>query len=269
MRVDVLGWVSIQSDEGVRIALAGEKTRLLLALLACRANQKTCVDMVVDALWGARPPKSSTANIQTYIWRIRRALGAAEPGADNRLSYQSGGYGLCLAPGESDIQEIQALTSAPHPHGGRADPDLAAESLRRAYALWRGRPFSADAAGRSHVVAGELYRCEELYLQVCEAYAVSALAAGAPGAVLPVMRRLIAEFPIRERLYAMAIRSLTAIGDGGAALGLYHQARTVLGQELGAEPGGELRALHRSLLRGEPLPSGADAGAAADTAAAV
>jgi DNA-binding SARP family transcriptional activator len=248
MRVDVLGWVDVQSDTGVRIELPGEKPRLLLALLACRANQKNCVETVVDALWGFRPPKSAIANIQTYVCRIRRALDAASPGARARLSYRSGGYGLELDSTESDIQEIQTLVPGASGPGGEVDRAPSLATLRRACARWRGKPFSTLAVSRSSLVAGELQRCEELYLQVCEEYAATALSHGRPGDAVPVLRRLAAEFPIRERLYAVAIRCLAAAGDPGAALGLYEQARSTLARELGAEPGPELQALYQELL---------------------
>ncbi|MFY1700003.1 TfuA-like protein [Solwaraspora sp. WMMA2101] len=118
--------------------------------------------------------------------------------------------------------------SGPYGAAGRTPP---LGVLQRACGRWRGRPFSAVAVGRSSLVAGELHRCEKLYLQVSEEYAATALRHGRPGDAVPVLRRLTAEFPIRERLYAVAIRCLVGAGDTAAALGLYHQTRTVLARE--------------------------------------
>jgi DNA-binding SARP family transcriptional activator len=253
LRVTVLGVTGVVGTDRRLVSLPGERCRLLLAALACRADRNTPTDLLIDALWGEQPPRSSYANLQTYVWRIRQALSAAEPGGGERLVYQSGTYRLHLDANSCDLLELQAL------HRRAVDsirqtarlPD-ALPLLDRAYALWSGRPFSVVAAQRSTTVAGEQHRCEELYLRLCEDRFDVALDCGAAVDVVSTLRRLISEFPLRERLHALLMRALADRGEQASALVAYRDARAVLARELGAEPGPELRRLHLKLLRPAP-----------------
>lgn len=86
-----------------------------------------------------------------------------------------------------------------------------------------------------------------LYLQVCDDHADALLRSGRADEVVPVLRRLVAEYPLRERLHVLLIRSLRAAGETGAAWAALADAGAVLRQELGVDPGPELQQVRRSL----------------------
>src|SRR5262249_5158324 len=85
------------------------------------------------------------------------------------------------------------------------------------------------------------------------------LARGNPAPVVPSLAELAAEHPLVESLTEVLMLALHAAGRTSEALDLYARTRMQLAEELGTDPGAELQALHRSLLRGEVLavpPSG-------------
>lgn len=247
LRVSVLGFVGVTSPHGRPVPLAGAKTRLLMAMLACRTDRASSTDVLIEALWGERPVRSAHANLQNYVSRIRGALAQAEPGGAQRLAHQSGAYRLHLDEASSDVQELTVLyTRAVEPGGAAADT---LPLLDRAHALWRGRPFSAAAADVSVTVAGEQRRCEEMYLRLCEERARATLAVGGAARAVVQLRRLVGEFPLRERLHALLVGALHECGEHAAAVLAYRDAESVLARELGVRPGPELRDLHSRVLR--------------------
>jgi DNA-binding SARP family transcriptional activator len=176
LRLTILGRSELLAADGRAIKLPGERCRLLLATLACRNGRATSAGVLTEVLWGDQPPRSSYPNLQTYVWQIRRALSAAEPGGGQRLVYRSGTYGLHLDERRSDLHELRTLHRRAGQLGGRPRERLAL--LDRAYELWRGRPFSTAAVERSGTVAAEQRRCEELYLRLCEDRRAAALDCG-------------------------------------------------------------------------------------------
>ncbi|MET8860623.1 AfsR/SARP family transcriptional regulator [Streptomyces sp. NPDC004579] len=76
MDIDVLGTLAVRYN-GVSITPTAPKPRQVLALLALRAGQVVPVGVLAEELWGAGPPRSARATLQTYILQLRELISAA------------------------------------------------------------------------------------------------------------------------------------------------------------------------------------------------
>jgi len=233
MDVRVLGPLEV-SVEGRPVALGGGKPRALLAMLALHAGAAVSSDRLIEGLWGEEPPATAAKMLQVYVSQLRKALTAA--GGGTEIVTRGRGYELCLADGEVDVRRFERLLS-----------DGAA---REALALWRG-PALADVVNEPFA-AGEARRLEELRLDAVELAIDGDLAAGRHREVIGELEAMAAEQPLREKLHAQRMLALYRAGRQAEALGAYRDARRVLVEEIGIEPGPELRELERRILTQDP-----------------
>ncbi|MEN3539963.1 BTAD domain-containing putative transcriptional regulator [Microbispora sp. ZYX-F-249] len=242
MRVRLLGALEVLGDDGAPAAVAGARVRALLAVLALRPGGLVRADRLVDALWADDPPVNAANALQTLVKRLRAALG--RPGA---VVWRDGGYVLDVDPARVDAHEFMRLT-LPYATGtvpdDAADADVVCGELDEALALWRG-PALAGLHGTPYLAAAAT-RLEERRLAVVEARAAAYLAAGRE----VDLSAEVAAHPLRERLSALAMRALARSGRQAAALALFERVRRALSDELGVDPGPELRAAHLDVLRG-------------------
>ncbi|GLX07695.1 BTAD domain-containing putative transcriptional regulator [Microbispora sp. NBRC 16548] len=254
MRVRLLGALEVLDDGGAQVAVAGARVRALLAVLALRPGRLVPADRLVDALWEDDPPANAANALQTLVKRLRAALG--RPGA---VVWRDGGYVLDVEPAQVDAHVFTALT-LPYATGTLPDRMTDAEDsnaelhdacaeLDEALALWRG-PALADLRAVPYLVAAAA-RLEERRLAVVEARAAAYLALGRE----VDLSAEVAAHPLRERLSALAMRALARSGRQAAALALYERVRRALADELGVDPGPELRAAHLDVLRGQETPA--------------
>ncbi|MFI5587997.1 BTAD domain-containing putative transcriptional regulator [Amycolatopsis sp. NPDC051758] len=239
----VLGPLVVESPPGQWPVLRGDRQRTLLAVLLLNANQHVHVDVLVEALWPERPPKSWTSNLHTYLSRLRDRIDGL------RIDHGPLGYRLRVEPDELDLLLFRSAVA----DGKRAGDALAAAGhYRRALAQWRGPvlaglhvpPLDADVA-----------RLESERLAVFEDCVDAELTAGRHGELTGELQAMITEHPLRERLAAQLMIALHRAGRQGDALEVYRRLRTTLIDELGVEPGAEARRVHSAVLRGEdPVP---------------
>jgi len=251
VRISLLGPLTVDGEPG-EIVLRAAKERTLLATLALRPGVVVGPDALIDALWGDSPPASARKTLQTYVSNIRRALGPEV------ISTTASGYSLCVAPDDVDVARFRSLVRAAEEARARGAESQAREHLRAAVALWRGDPF--PGAGPRTGLAAEAVRLREEYLTALEARLAADLAAGCHGELVAELEALVREHPFRERLWGHLMLALYRSGRQADALAAYQRARARLGQDLGLEPGGELRRLERAILDHDP---GLDRAAAA------
>src|SRR5919197_1283339 len=110
--------------------------------------------------------------------------------------------------------------------------------------LWGERP-PATAGKLLQVYVSRLRNALELAID-------ADLAAGRHREVIGELDALVAAQPLRERLHAQRMLALYRAGRQADALQAYRHARGVLVEELGIEPGRELRQLHEAILRQDP-----------------
>ncbi|GAB3894142.1 BTAD domain-containing putative transcriptional regulator [Kibdelosporangium lantanae] len=224
------------------VALGSGRLRVLLATLLLRANQTVSVDELVDRLWDAGAPPGARTTVQTYVMRLRRALG--DP-TGQLVRTRPGGYVITIAPDQLDLLEFRDLVET----AARQEPATAATTLRGALALWRG-PALAD-------VPSELLRqrdvplLEEERLQALERRIELDLELGRHAEVVGELAGLTASHPYRERFRHQHMVSLFRGGRQAEALASYREIHARLAEDLGVVPGPELRELHEAILRNE------------------
>ncbi len=229
-------------DHPVRIG-AGRQRGVLLMLLLHR-NELVASERLVDELWGEEPPASAAKVLQNAVGQLRRALDDRE---GRRLQTHGHGYVLRIAADELDIDRFEDLVR----DGGMAladdRPANAAAWLREALALWRGPPL-ADVTYEAFA-QGEIARLEELFATASERRVEADMALGAHADLIAELEGLVAQHPLREHLRAQQMLALYRCGRQADALEVFRQGRRVLIDEVGVEPGPELRDLHEAILR--------------------
>jgi hypothetical protein len=174
-------------------SLGGPKQRTVLVHLLLRANHEVTQEKLIDEVWGDDPPPTARGSLQSYVSRLRTALGP------NRVEGHAGRYVLHAAPDELDASRFEALAREAR---GRAagDPAAAALTYRTALGLWRGRVLEDLADEPS--LRPEIARLEELRLAATEEWIAAELALGRH-------RELVAT----SRRWPAATRSTSGSGD--------------------------------------------------------
>ena len=229
MEFRILGPLEVV-DDGRTVDVGAAKQRALLAALLLETNRVVSSDRLIAALWGETAPETATKALQVYVSQLRKVLGR------ERIVTRAPGYELRVAPGELDLDRFHELVFE-----GKLD-----EALR----LWRGSPL-ADFAYEPFAQA-EIARLEELQLACLEERLQRDLARGRHGALVGELEALVREHPLRERLRARLMLALYRSGRQAEALDAYQVGRALLSDELGLEPGAELKELQRAILAHDP-----------------
>jgi DNA-binding SARP family transcriptional activator/tetratricopeptide (TPR) repeat protein len=236
MQFRILGPLEVLA-KGRALDVGGPKQRGLLAVLLLNANRVVSSDRLIDALWGERPPATAHKALQVYVSQLRRMLGK------DHLVTRAPGYLLRIAGDELDLGRFEALLE----QARGLEPEAASAKLREALSLWRGPPL-AEFAYQGFAQA-EIARLEELRLACLEERIEADLARGGHAELVSELEGLVKEHPLRERLRAQLMLALYRSGRQAEALAAYQDARRVLVDELGIEPGKLLRELEQAILR--------------------
>ncbi|MFC6081202.1 AfsR/SARP family transcriptional regulator [Sphaerisporangium aureirubrum] len=238
----LLGLVEVVS-KGVAVPLGGSKPQTLLATLLLQRGQVVPTTRLVDVIWPHHPPETARAVIQTYVKSLRQAL--ARHGLLEVIVTRAPGYMAQVSPGELDLEIFERLVGE-----GRhaATPQVAADRLEAALALWRG---PALAGLEDSLLAGEAARLEQLRLTVTEERIAADLELGRQERVVTELAALVAGNPANERLRGQYMVALYRLGRQSDALATYREGRKALIDELGVDPGPELSGIHTSILRAD------------------
>ncbi|MFL5932345.1 MAG: BTAD domain-containing putative transcriptional regulator [Gaiellaceae bacterium] len=242
MEYRVLGSLEVLDGSGRALPLGGARQQTVLGSLLLRAGRTVPLELLVDELW-EKPPETAAKTVQVYVSRLRRLLA---PGA---IESRSGGYALLLDGDRLDLTQFERLADEGRDALSAADCERAASLLREALALWRGPALGGLPA---EALRREAESLEEARLQTLEDRVEADLGRGREREVVGELRALVAEHPFRERLCGQLMRALYAAGRQAEALEVYREARTLLDEELGLEPGAELRDLERRMLSHDP-----------------
>ena len=179
---------------------------------------------------GGCPPPSAAGTLRGHVSRLRTLL---RPEAV--LIARGGGYALAAGPGQLDAVRFEQLAGAGREALQRGEAAVAAGRLREALGSWRGRALADVADVES--LAREGARLEELRLVATEGRVEADLALGMAAEAAGELEALVAEYPVRERLWRLLVLALYRGGRQADALAAYRRAREMLAGELGIEPG--------------------------------
>lgn len=249
VRIGVLGPLQVSSAARV-LTITATKDRLLLAELLVHANRLVSTEHLADALWRDDAPANPANAVQVRVSRLRSLLrrGTAEARFEDAVVTRPGGYLLDLADVTVDSLDFMDLVRQARRTTDHSDRSAL---LGRANDLWRGPAFG-DLHG-SVCIAGELLRLEETRLATLEELHASELALGRHLEVIPDLASMVESYPLRERPRVQLMLALYRAGRTAEALGLYQDARDLLGNSLGLDPGSELRRMQEAILAENPV----------------
>jgi DNA-binding SARP family transcriptional activator/class 3 adenylate cyclase len=248
MEFRILGPMEVL-ERGRPLSLPSGRGRALLALLVFRAGEPVSADRLIDELWGENPPPTARTVVHGLVSKLR---GLLEPGRRERrlgsvLETFGSGYRLTVEPDDVDAHRFKLLIDE-----ARGAPAAArAAKLSRALSLWRGSAladFSYEPFAQRAITA-----LEELRALATEDRIEADLASGHAADLVPELEQVIQEHPFRERLRGSLMLALYRSGRQADALQAFRDARGVLADELGLDPGPELRELEGAILRHDPV----------------
>jgi len=239
----VLGPLKFLAD-GREVALGSLQQRAMLALLLIHVGEPVSRDRLVDELWGERPPASAAHAVQVYVSGIRKSLRCSEV----EVRSTGSGYLLEVDTDRVDARRFEQLVGEAQRRLAE-DPSGARELFAEALGLWRGAPLGEFA--EFEFARQEANRLEELHAVALEGVAEARLAAGEHAEVIGQITSLAAANPLRERPRRLLMLALYRSGRHAEALAAYRDA-VVAFDELGLQPGPELRALEEAILRHDP-----------------
>ncbi|MFS8102471.1 tetratricopeptide repeat protein [Lentzea alba] len=239
VRIQVLGSTRAWHDR-TELELGPPGRRAVLGLLVLAEGESVATHDLMDQLWGDRPPRSAANVLQTHVKHLRRLL---EPGRGFRsgsevLPYANSGYALNPDAVDIDLMAFHRLVA-------QASGDQVAARLGEALALWHGRPLADLPALATHPKVVALVA---KHREVLARHAEAMIEIGAAADVLPAIAEAAADQPLDEASQARLIRAYHAVGRRAMAFQTYHEVRDRLVEELGVDPGAELRAAHAALL---------------------
>ena len=243
LRFRWLGPLEVRAGEEW-LKIGAPKWRSLLAALLINSGQVVSTETLTNEIWSESGPPAKAANlVSIYVLRLRRMIGDSD---GSILVTRSPGYQLRVAPEQIDAYLFESMVREGRQVLGANEPERAAGQLAEALALWRGSGF-ADVP-RTPLVEAEAERLAELRLDASELRIRAELACGGHDQVVPDLRRLLADHPLREGLWVLLLRALNGSGRHAEALDAYQRARETIADQLGVDPGPELRRIYADLL---------------------
>ena len=232
--------VADHGGEPVRIGVPKQHT--VLAMLLVRANEPVTVARLVDEVWPGGGPASARANMTTYLSGLRRGL--ARFGCP--LTRRDGGYALHTPPEAIDERRFGDLAGRAAAAWAAGRPHTASGHWAAALRLWRGEPFEGVPVGP--VLSATRVAWTERRLTAADGHVRALLHLGQAAEAVPDLRGQLGEDPLREQSWLLLMASLHLSGNSAGALDAYANARAVMADQLGVEPGGPLRDLHQAIL---------------------
>ena len=241
MQIGLLGELQVLDDDGNTVVVTGTKLRALLVVLALQCGRAVPTDQLVDAIWGPDSSSAARNGLQGLVSKLRRALGSPE-----LVATRGGGYALEVQPESVDLHRFERLVAAGRANATSGDLDAAIDLLARADSLWRGTALAEFVY--EEFASVEVTRISELRLAALEERLDIELQLGRHRGVIGELEALVSANALRERLRGLLMIALYRAGRQADALRTFQEGRRILGEELGLDPGPELRQLEAAIL---------------------
>ncbi|HEY2697056.1 MAG TPA: BTAD domain-containing putative transcriptional regulator [Pseudonocardiaceae bacterium] len=233
---------SVEADRaGTPIDLGHARQRCVLAVLLVDANTAVSVEELIDRVWAGQAPVRARESLQSYLTRLRRAL------PELSISRNGAGYVLAVDRHAVDLHRFRELAATAQKTGDPA-------AFEQALALWQGDPLAGlDVPWARALRTALAQERTAVELDLVDAQ----LRHGKHGDVLPTLTTRVETNPLDERLAGQYLLALYRAGRQADALSHYEHVRATLAEELGIDPGPDLRAIHQQILTGEagPVPA--------------
>lgn len=245
-----LGPLEVVRD-GTPLAIRGKKQQALLAVLLSHANEVVSADRLIDELWGESAADGADHTLRTHVSQLRKVLEPEHSRTDpwTVLERAGSGYRLNVGQGDTDVSRFEMLVDSGKKALVADDAAAASELLGQAVGHWRGRPFGGVDAP---AVMTEASRLSELHLNALETRIAADLAIGRNADLIGEIRELVGQNPYREPLRGHLMLALYRAGRQTEALAVFREFSELLGEELGLEPGPDLKALEEQILLQDP-----------------
>lgn len=235
VELGVLGPLQVR-QHGASVAIPGAKPRALLTMLGLHGGSVVSAETLVELLWGRQPPRTAAKALLTHISLLRRTLG------DGFVLTEGGGWSL--AGTEIDASRYKAAARRGRDATAAGDTGQALARFDEALGLWRGVPELPDTQRG----ASEKTRWIEGHAALVEDRADALLATGRAAEIIGELEAAVADASLRERRWGQLMLALYRAGRQGEALGAYQRARALLADELGVDPGPNLRRLEAAIV---------------------
>ncbi|MER5292383.1 MULTISPECIES: AfsR/SARP family transcriptional regulator [Streptomyces] len=242
----LLGPLEIVVD-AKEVPLPQRKLRQLLATLLIRPNSTVSNETLIGELWGDHPPATALAAVRVYVSQLRKFL--IRHDLDGRwctLRTRPPGYQLQINDGVLDTVCFDRMCALAAESAEAGHRELASRQYREALALRRG-PALQDLR-ESPALVGTAVQYDEAWMTALKRRIDLDLLLGRHLELVGELRRLVAEEPLNEGFCARLMIALHGSGRSGDALAAYRLTRGRLIEDLGIEPGLELRLAHQTVL---------------------
>jgi DNA-binding SARP family transcriptional activator/tetratricopeptide (TPR) repeat protein len=242
----LLGPLEVAVDNKI-LDFGSARQRIVLSMLILNANQVVSLPHLVDAVWDERPPATADSQVQTCISALRQRLESVC--SERMIMTRSVGYVIMVPDDALDIAKFEQLVSRGRVAASDHRAEEAVQDLRAALGLWRG---AAAVGVGSRLVQAAAARLNESRLRVLEDCIDLELGLGRHHDLTGELGELVAQYPLRERLIAQHMLALYRSARQVEALESFREVRGRFLEELGIDPGEELRKLEQAILRNDP-----------------
>lgn len=239
VELGVLGPLQVR-QYGLPVSIPGAKPRAVLTMLGLHGGSVVSAETLLELLWGDEPPRTAAKALQTHISSLRRALGDG--------FVLTAGTGWTLSTTEIDATRYTLSAKRGRDAVAAGDSGQAVAHFDEALTLWRGVPELPDGSRG----ISEKTRWLEAHAALVEDRADALLATGRAAEIIGELEAAVADAPLRERRWGQLMLALYRAGRQGEALGAFQRARSLLADELGVDPGPDLRRLEAAIVAQDP-----------------
>ncbi|MEV4897625.1 BTAD domain-containing putative transcriptional regulator [Nonomuraea sp. NPDC055795] len=238
---------------GKELNLGSPQQRAVLGALLLQEGRAITCDALIAAIWGQNPPLRALSTLRTYAYRLRKVLEAGT------VVSVGTGYAMSVPEGALDVSVFEQRYTEAAKARAEGDPARARALLTAALGLWRGDAMDGTAGPYAEA---QRDRLGDRRLSAQQAKLELDIELGRATEAVADLTVLSAAHPLRESLSGLLMLALYRCGRQAEALEVFDRTRRLLAEELGIDPGGELKELHQRILTSDPelLPARIDLG---------